>query len=53
MLNNNYHMEIFPAEFRHFKLDSLGVSETHIPGGKKREIRLYRNYIFMQKGWDT
>ena len=31
MLRNNYHIDILTHQFRHFKLDLFGVSETHTP----------------------
>ena len=30
-LKNNYPIDILTDEFRRFKLDLIGVSETHIP----------------------
>ena len=32
MLQNNNRIDIFTDEFRNFKLDLSGDSETHVPG---------------------
>jgi hypothetical protein len=37
-VENDYRVDILTDEFRRFKLDLLGVSETHIPGAGSMKL---------------
>ncbi|XP_065564739.1 glycerol-3-phosphate acyltransferase 1, mitochondrial-like [Artemia franciscana] len=42
MLRNNYHIDILTHQFRHFKLDLFGVSETHTPRSKYLSLSQFK-----------